>query len=104
MVQARITKRLVDAAASAAKDQFVWDDELRGFGLKITPAGNKIYLIQYRMGGRGSPTCRFTIGGHGSPWTPATARDEAERLLRLVRQGVNPIDAREEMERKRRAD
>jgi integrase len=74
-------------------------DDLSGFGLKVTPAGNKVYLLQYRMGGRGAKTQRFTIGTHGSPWTPAGARDEAERLLTLVRQGVNPADEKAERQR-----
>ncbi len=33
---------------------------------------------------------RFTIGRHGAPWTPDTARDEARRLLGEVVRGVDP--------------
>lgn len=99
MATAKLTKRTVDALRSGPKDQFVWDDELRGFGLKLTPAGNKVFLVQYRLGGRGSPTRRYTIGSYGSPWTPAAARDEAERLLRLVKQGTDPLVAREDRRR-----
>ncbi|HZG10153.1 MAG TPA: tyrosine-type recombinase/integrase [Allosphingosinicella sp.] len=94
-----MTKRVVDALQSAAKDQFLWDDELRGFGLKVTPAGGKVYLIQYRLGGRGVRTQRYTIGAHGNPWTPLSARREAERLLILVKQGVDP--AADKVERRR---
>jgi integrase len=72
---------------------FLWDDDLRGFGVKVTPAGAKSYMLQYRMGGRESKTRRYTIGSHGSPWTPATARTEAERLLLLIGQGVDPVEA-----------
>jgi hypothetical protein len=90
MATGSVSKRTVDALKPAGRDQFLWDSELRGFGLKVTPAGNKIFLLQYRMGGRGSPTKRFTIGTYGSPWTPAAAREEAERLLIKVRQGVDP--------------
>lgn len=50
-------------------------------------------MLQYRMGGRESKTRRYTIGSHGSPWTPATARAEAGRLLMLVGQGVDPVEA-----------
>jgi hypothetical protein len=28
------------------RDVFVWDTEIKGFGLKITPAGRKIYILQ----------------------------------------------------------
>ena len=37
MAVARISKRTVDAAKPAAIDTYVWDDELSGFGLKVTP-------------------------------------------------------------------
>ena len=66
----KITKRTVDAAAHGERDLFLWDAEVKGFGLKVTPAGSKVYMLQYRMGGRDTPTRRYTIGKHGSPWTP----------------------------------
>jgi len=99
MATGKVTKRTVDAMQAAAKDQMLWDDDLSGFGLKVTPAGNKVYLVQYRLGGRGSKTRRFTLGMHGSPWTSAGARSEAERLLTLVRQGVDPAAVKEERQR-----
>lgn len=94
-----VSKRTVDALKPGPKDLFLWDATMRGFGVKCTPAGNRVYLLQYRMGGRGSPTKRYTIGTHGSPWTPTTARDEAERLLMRVRQGVDPSAEKEERRR-----
>lgn len=75
---------------SGPKDVFLWDASLSGFGVKVTPSGTKTYLVQYRLGGRGSATKRYTIGRHGL-WAPAAARAEAERLLRLVSTGVDPI-------------
>ncbi|HEV2596433.1 MAG TPA: integrase family protein [Sphingomicrobium sp.] len=93
MPSARITKQLVDAIAPATKDVFLWDDELRGFGLRTTVSGAKSYVFQYRMGGREAPSRRYTIGRHGSPWTPQTARKEAERVAILVRQGIDPVQA-----------
>jgi hypothetical protein len=86
----RLTKRVVEGARPRGRDQFVWDAEIKGFGLKVTPAGRRVYLLQYRMGGRGTVTRRWTIGPHGSPWTTDTARQEAIRLQMLVRQGVDP--------------
>lgn len=99
MGSGRITKTAVDALQRGPRDTFLWDDELRGFGVKITPAGKRSYVYQYRLGGRESPTKRWTIGGHGSPWTPKTARDEAERLGRLVGQGIDPNEAERERRR-----
>jgi integrase len=83
------------------RDTFLWDDELRGFGLKVTAAGSKSFVFQYRMGGREAKTRRWTIGSYGSPWSPATARTEAERIATLVAKGIDPADA--DRERRRQA-
>jgi hypothetical protein len=88
----RITKRAIDALRPVAKDQFLWDSDLKGFGVKVTPAGNKVYILQYRKGGRGAPTKRVTIGRHGA-LTPDQARKEAARLLTIAH-GVDPAAIR----------
>jgi integrase len=89
MATDRITKRAVDAARPNSKDTYIWDPDLPGFGLKITPSGRKVYLIQYRLGGRRGRTRRFTIGLHGE-LTPTGARIEAKRLLGEVAVGRDP--------------
>jgi integrase len=87
-----ISKRTVTAAAPGAKDRFLWDEDLPGFGLKITPAGRKVYVYQYRMGqGRQAPVRRYTIGQHGKPLTPDDARDRARDLEKKVRAGIDPM-------------
>jgi integrase len=83
----------VDALPPAAADTFLWDVDLKGFGLKLTTRGAKTYLLQYRMGGRDTPTRRYTIGAHGSPWTPENARQRAQELLLLVHRGIDPAEA-----------
>jgi len=89
-MQAKITKYLIDKLTKGETDQFVWDTALKGFGLKCTPTGRKIYILQYRVPGQGTPTPkRFTIGQHGT-WTPDAARKEAQRLLRDISQGTDP--------------
>ncbi len=101
MATGKIGKRAVDALQATGEKQFLWDDELRGFGVQVTPAGTKSYVYQYRMGGRESPKRRYTIGRHGSPWTPTSARTECERLALMVGQGVDPTDT--DRERRRQA-
>ena len=95
MATGKVTKRAVDAIPSPAvgKRNYLWDDTLKGFGVMVTDTGSRSYLIQYRVGGRGSPTRRVTIGKHGSPWTPDGARDRAAELLEQVRRKVDPFDA-----------
>ncbi|MGF7173369.1 tyrosine-type recombinase/integrase [Azospirillum doebereinerae] len=68
----------------------MFDTLLKGFVLKVTPKGAKVYLVIYRMGGRDTPKQKVTIGRHGSPWTPDQARTEAEKLLASVKQGTDP--------------
>jgi integrase len=92
MAVGSITKRAVDALKPGQAEQYLWDDEVSGFGLKVTPKGGRTYLLQYRMGGRGTPTRRFTIGKHGT-WTPEEARKEARRLRQMVDRGVDPQQA-----------
>ncbi|MBK6413571.1 MAG: site-specific integrase [Sphingopyxis sp.] len=87
MASGKITKRSVDALISSGQHDILWDDSIKGFGAKRTKAGAVSYVLQFRMGGRESKTRRYTIGSHGSPWTPATARAEAERLAILIAQG-----------------
>lgn len=93
----KLIKRTVDAAKPGARDLFIWDTELKGFGLKVTKAGRKVYLIQYRMPEAGkaqnqTTPRRYTIGEHGSPWTPEKARARADTLLKLVDERKDPAE------------
>ncbi len=87
---AKLTKTIVDRAEAAGRDQFIWDDEVQGFGLRVFASGKRSYLIQYRMNGRSR---RYTIGVHGT-WTPETARKQAKVLLGRVAQGDDPAEAK----------
>jgi Arm DNA-binding domain len=103
-MKGKITKRAVDATVPGDKDMFLWDTDLKGFGLKVSPAGSKVYLVQYQLGGRETPTQRYTIGKHGSPWTPDKAREEAARLLGRVANEVDPTKERKAKILAHRAD
>lgn len=100
MAKAKITKQSVDGTHPGAKDKLVWDSKLAGFGLKVTPAGNKVFVFQYRLGGRGAKVRRYTIGKFGK-LTADKARGEAERLAMLVAQGIDP--QRQKVEQQRQA-
>ena len=91
MAQGRISKSSVDALPVGAKDQFFWDSELPGFGVKVTPAGRKTYVVQFRLGGRKCTARRMTIGAHGRI-TPQEARTEAKSLLGKVALGRDPAE------------
>lgn len=98
MATGRINKTSVDAAAPGSKDWLLWDDKLSGFGLKVTPKGAKVFIYQYRLGGRASPVRRFTIGKFGSV-TADKARTVAEDLAFKVAKGIDPRAEKVEAER-----
>ena len=94
MAKVRISKTSVDATTpSAAGDVTLWDDRIAGFGLKVTPAGAKVYFYRYRISrpGKASQTAprKYTIGRHGN-LTPDQARRRAQELAVLVAQGIDP--------------
>jgi len=95
MSTGHISKRSVDARKPGSKDSYLWDDELAGFGLKVTPADRKVYLVQYRLGGRKGRVRRVTIGVHGRV-TPDQARVEAKRLLGIVAAGGDPAELKQQ--------
>ncbi|WP_414695436.1 Arm DNA-binding domain-containing protein [Phenylobacterium sp.] len=69
---ARITKRAVDAlTAREGRETYLWDSELRGFGVRLGASGAKTYIVQYcNEEGR---TRKLALGRHG-PLTPEQAR------------------------------
>ena len=60
----RLTKRTVEALKSnRERDTFLWDSELRGFGVRVNPSGTKTFIIQYRN--QEARTRRCVIGQYG---------------------------------------
>jgi integrase len=77
----RIGKRTVDATRKPAKGELrVWDDEIRGFCLRVYASGRKVYAVKYRVG---RMQRWYTIGEHGAAWmdgeTPTTLTAEIAR-------------------------
>jgi integrase len=90
----KITKTAVDATRPSTKTLKVYDTEVRGFLLVVTPAGAKSYAIEYRAGsGRSAPMRRMVIGKHGV-LTPEQARRLAREKLAEVTRGGDPVQAR----------
>jgi len=84
----KLTKRFIDALTPKAADYIAWDDELRGFGIRVSPKGRKAFLVQYRAGGRSR---RMRIGAFGV-LTADEARLRARELLGDVAKGENPAE------------
>ena len=100
MPKMKLTKRTIDELQPMNKDQFYWDTGITGLALKVTPKGKKTFLVQYRPGGRGTPTRKMSIGPYGDV-TLHKAQTEARRILGLRAEGRDP--ALEKQQAKRRA-
>lgn len=84
--RARIGLREVRALSAG---EVVWDTAIAGFAAR-RQGGNAItYILKYRILD-GQRQRWYTIGRHGAPWTPDTARAEAQRILGEVARGNDP--------------
>jgi len=64
------------------------DDHLKGFGLRVTAAGARSFILNYTLNKRER---RMTIGSHPA-WSAAAAREEAKQLRRQIDRGVDPLE------------
>ena len=88
----KLTKKFVEAVSHPA---LYSDSELKGFRLKVTEAGAKVYLVYGKVRGHRKPI-KVTIGKHGqklpdgSSLTAEKARDRAEIIRGKMLSGINP--------------
>lgn len=93
----KVSKRTVDALKPSkvgvkVSENFLWDSELRGFGVRVSPAGLKSFIVQYR-----TPEGRHrrTVIGRYGMMTPEQAREAAWDILSVVAKGGDPAAAPE---------
>ena len=93
----KVSKRTVDALKPSkvgvkVSENFLWDLELRGFGVRVSPAGLKSFIVQYR-----TPEGRHrrTVIGRYGMMTPEKARGAAWDILSAVAKGIDPAAAPE---------
>ena len=82
----RITKRTVDAIKLHDRERVVWDDDLKGFGVRVHPSGRKVYIVKTRYQGR---IIKMTIGPHDAV-SATYARVRAAEIITDARAGKNP--------------
>ncbi len=82
----KLTKSVVESAVLPTKGQvFIWDEETRGFGVRLTPTA-KTYIVQGRVKGVDR---RVSIGRHGV-LTVQEARKKAQSELAKMDAGIDP--------------
>lgn len=86
----KLTKRRVHALLPRADRFDIYDSDLSGFAVRVTPDGVKTFSLVYRAGtGRAAPKRRMTIGRYG-PLTVEEARQIARKSLSDVLRGCDP--------------
>lgn len=74
----RITQRAINQArtitAGESAPTFIWDSEVQGFGVRVSPSGSCSFVAQKWVGGRGGKSQRITLGHY-----PAMDIDTARR-------------------------
>lgn len=99
MATFKFTKAALDGLAAQERDYIAWDTELSGFGCKVTPTGRKVFILQYRMGGRGSRVRKLTLGPLGAI-TLHKAREQAQIAHGKIATGIDPQSEKQELRAK----
>jgi integrase len=90
MAQAITDKLVKDLAKPASGNSITYDEEVPGFGIRVTKAGAKSFVLNYRVAGRER---RLTIGRYPA-WSVEAARKEAKRRRQEVDKGHDPLAKR----------
>ena len=80
-IMPKLTESYIESLPVDGADRTHFDTLAPGFGVRITPAGKKIFIARARAGGR---RCRVTIGTFPEK-TVAEARREARAALDDIR-------------------
>lgn len=88
----KLTNGKVDKLQAVdGKQVLVWDTEVRGFGVRISPGGSKAYIMQRRVAGKER---RMTIG-RSNDMSAAAARKRAMKLATKFAAGVDPVQEKQ---------
>ena len=94
-MKTKITKGAVDKAEAPATGQvFIWDTEIKGYGLRVTSGGTKTFIVQKRVGRKDR---RVTLGRYPEI-TAEQARKLAMTHIGEIASGGDPIAARATLE------
>jgi integrase len=91
----KLTDNLLRRLPTPARgNKITYDDAVKGFGVRITAAGGRAFILNYRRKLDGRER-RITIGSFPD-WGTTAAREEAKRLKRAIDGGADPVGEQEE--------
>ena len=90
----RLTKTSCKAVRTTGQRYAIWDGDLKGFGLRVSSAGVKTFVIRYRVGGGRTGVERMHTIGRFGPLTAERARELAKLALGEVAAGGDPQGGR----------
>jgi site-specific recombinase XerD len=83
----------IEVVKSVNPGEIIWDTKVVGFAVRRQKSEARTYVVKTRVNNQQR---WFTIGRHGSPWTPEKARREAQRILGSVAEGQDLSSIRDE--------
>src|SRR5262245_33640588 len=88
------TEAKIEALKPPAKGEVtIADSAVPGLSLRPLASGAKTYVVRFRLGGRGSPQRRLTLGAAGTMRLDE-ARKAALKALAELRHGGDPVAKR----------
>jgi integrase len=88
-VAIRLTDYIVRRLPEPPKgNKIFYDTEVKGFGCRVTAAGSRAFVLNYRARNRREHRC--TIGSFPT-WGAVAARKEAAELKKAIDRGSNPV-------------
>src|SRR5262245_39604077 len=98
MATQKLTKKLIDSLEPSSTRYIVWDSEITGLGLQVSPKGTrhpngrKAFVLYYRT--RDGVQRKPSLGPYGV-LTVETAREQARDMLADIRHGEDPSAERQ---------
>jgi integrase len=98
-MRAVLTDKLLHSlTAKGQPHEPIWDQTLRGFGIRVGDHGGVSFFIMARQRGGGRGPIRIAVGRYPT-LALAEARDRARLLLRDLQDGVDPRERKAEQQR-----
>ena len=89
----RFTEAFIRDAKPEAATRIFWDHAVKGLGVRITPAGSKSFVLQYRVAGRSR---RSTVAQCSAISLKRAREIAGEQLAAIRNQGADPLQRRQD--------